>query len=315
MEYRELKKTGVKISAVGFGCWPMGVRGWGPVDDEESIKAAHKALDLGINFFDTAPGYGFGHSERMLGKALGERRKEIFLATKCGEEWDDKGRVWRNSKPEHIRKTCEESLKNLQTDCVDLFQVHHPDEKIPFAETMGEMSRLQGAGKIRFIGVSNFSVAQIKECQKYAEIVSLQPPYNMLRREAEKEILPFCKEQGIGVVVHSPLSQGLLTGKFTEDTEFPENDMRAHSPLFRGKAFKVIFKMLEELKSISAGYNRTMPQFAISWVLQNPAVTSAIVGAKRPSQVEENTGGADWKISDEDLKKIEEVLETGSRNL
>lgn len=310
MEYRELGKTGVKVSAVGFGCWAMGGANWGVVDDNDSIAAAQRALDSGITFFDTAPGYGFGHSERILGEALKERRKGIFLATKCGIDWDDKGKIWRNSKPEYIRKDCERSLKNLQTDYADLLQVHWPDEETPIADTMGEMLKLQKEGKIKFIGVSNFSVEQMKECQKYVELVSLQPPYSMLKRDAEKEILPFCLEQKISVVVYSPLQQGLLTGKFTEEPKFQKGDMRAFNPLFRGEPFKRILNIVDQLKEIAVKYNKSMTHLAINWVLCNPAVTVAIVGAKRPAQVQENIGGAGWKLSNEDLKKIEKILTT-----
>jgi len=308
VEYREIGKTGVKVSAVGFGCWAMGASGWGPVDDKESIEAVHKALDTGITFFDTAPGYGFGHSEQVLGKALGKRRKEIFLATKCGIDWDKDGRIFRNSKPEYIRKDCERSLKNLKTDCIDLLQVHWPDEKVPLADTMGEMLKLQKEGKIRFIGVSNFSVEQMKECQKYVELVSLQPPYSMLNRTIEAEIVPFCLEQKISILAYSPIQQGLLTGKYTPDTTFPQDDMRAHNPLFKGEVFKIILNTVDILRTIASKYNRTMTQFAINWVLCNPAVTVAIVGAKRPAQVQENAGGAGWKISEEDLKRVNEIL-------
>lgn len=308
MEYRELGKTGVKISAVGFGCWAMGAREWGSVSDEESINAVKKAFDVGINFFDTAPFYGFGHSEQILAKALGERRKDIFLATKVGLEWDNSGKLWTNSSPQYVRKDCERSLKNLNTDCTDLLQIHWPDEKTPIADTMGEMLKLQKEGKTRFIGVSNFSIEQIKECSKYGDIVSLQPPYSMIKREVGHHILPFCREQKIGVLAYSPLQQGLLTGKFGEDTKFPENDLRAHNPLFNGIAFKVIVRMVDKIKPLAEKYNKTMAQFAINWTLCNPAVTSAIVGAKRPSQVEDNAAGADWKISEEDLGAIEIIF-------
>lgn len=311
MEYRELGKTGVKVSAIGFGCWAMGGTNWGVVDDNDSISAAQRALDLGITFFDTAPGYGYGHSEKILGEALADRRKGIFLATKCGMEWDDKGGIWRNSKPEYIRKDCERSLKNLRTDYVDLLQVHWPDEETPIADTMGEMAKLQKEGKIKFIGVSNFSVEQMKECQKYVELASLQPPYSMLRRGAEKEILPFCLEQKIGVVVYSPLQQGLLTGKFTEEPKFQKGDMRADNPFFSGENFKRIMAVVDQLKEMAMNYSKSVGQLAINWVLCNPAVIVAIVGAKRPAQVQENVGGAGWKIKGEDLKKIEEILKTG----
>lgn len=309
MEYRELGKTGVKVSTVGFGCWAIGARGWGPVDDKDSIEAVKKAIDVGITFFDTAPSYGFGHSEQVLAKGLGQRRKDIFLATKCGIEWDEEGKIWSNSSPGYIRKDCERSLRNLGTDYVDLLQVHRPDEKVPIADTMGEMLKLQKEGKIKFIGVSNFSVAQMKECQKYVELVSLQPPYSMINRAIEQEIVPFCLEQKISILAYTPLQQGLLTGKYTPDTTFPKDDMRSQNPLFKGETFRMILKMVDELKVIASGYGRTMTQFAINWVLCNPAVAVAIVGAKKPAQVEENAGGTGWKISGEDLKKVNKILD------
>jgi len=310
LEYRELGKTGTKVSAVGFGCWAMWASGWGDVDDSESISAARRALDLGINFFDTAPGYGFNHSEKVLAKALEGKRKEAFLATKCGIDWEEKtGKIWKNSSPAYIRKDCERSLQTLNTDRIDLLQVHWPDEKVPISDTMGELAKLQKEGKIKYIGVSNYSVAQMKECRKYIELVSLQPPFSMLNRGVEQEILPFCLEQKISALAYSPIQQGLLTGKYTRDAVFPENDMRLHNPMFKGVIFEKIIAAVEEFKKMAKGYGRTMTQFAINWVLCNPALTVAIVGAKKPAQVEENAGGAGWKISDEDLKKTYEILD------
>lgn len=317
MEYRELGKTGVKVSAVGFGCWAMGGVGWGKVDDKESADAVNKAVDLGITFFDTAPSYGLGHSEQVLGKALGNRRKDVFLATKCGVEWDDKGEVWVNNSPAYVRKDCERSLNNLGCDKIDLLQVHWPDKSVPIADTIGEMAKLQKEGKIRFIGLCNLSVEQVKEARKHADIASFQIPYSMLSRNVEVEyfgtstlsMIKFCEQQGIGVIACSCLQQGLLTGKFKEDSKFAEEDIRANSPLFTGDIFKIMVKMAEGIKGVVFKQGCTTAQFAINWVLQNSAVSVALAGMKRPSQAEENAGGANCGINEEGIREVNKIFQ------
>ncbi len=319
MEYRTLGNSGLKLSAIGFGCWAMG-GGWGQTDDIESIAAVRRALDFGINFFDTADIYGFGHSEKVLAEALGSRRKDVVVATKVGLAWDEHGCMFRSSTRHHIMMAVEASLKRLKTDYIDLYQVHWPDYHTPFEITMKAMDDLVKSGKVRYIGVSNFTAKQLKECMEIRPIHSLQPPYNILMRGAEKDLFPFCRKKGIGIVAYGPLAYGLLTGKFTKDTKFPQNDWRSgelfpdpgdwqpHINLFHGIQFRRNLKIVEKLKKISNRYAKTVGQLAISWVLSNPAITSAIVGAKRPSQLEENIGSAYLKLTKKDLSEIDEIL-------
>jgi aryl-alcohol dehydrogenase-like predicted oxidoreductase len=319
MEYRRLGNTDLKLSEIGFGCWAMG-GGWGQTDDRESIAAVRRALDLGINFFDTADIYGFGYSEEVLSEALGSRRNEVIVATKGGLAWDEHGCIFRSSSRYHIMQAVEESLKRLKTSYIDLYQIHWPDWHTPFEVTMKVLDDLIKSGKVRYVGVSNFTVKQMKECMKVRPVHSLQPPYNMLMRDIEKGELPFCRRNGIGVVAYGPLAYGLLTGKFTNDTKFPKADWRSgelfpdpgdwqrHIDLFHGKQFGRNLKVVEKLKKIAARREKTVGQLAIAWILSNPAVTSAIVGAKRPSQLEENIGGVGWEITKEELLRIDEIL-------
>jgi aryl-alcohol dehydrogenase-like predicted oxidoreductase len=308
MQYRPLGKSDVRVSAVGTGCWAIGGDLWGPVDDNESVAAIQRSLDLGISFIDTADVYGFGHSEEITGKALKGRREKAVLATKVGQRWDDTGRVWQDSSRGYVLQACDASLRRLQVDVIDLYQVHWPDRQTPFGETMTALNELQQAGKIRHIGVSNFSVPQMRECLQHASIVSLQPPYSMFQRGIEADILPFCQENGIGVVVYGPLYRGLLTGKFRKEVEFPENDLRRNDPQFHGEQLKRNNALIEQLRPIADGHGVTLANLAARWCIEHPAVTVAICGAKRPSQVEENARAGDFTLSQDDMRRIEEVL-------
>ena len=313
MEYRNLGATDLRISTVSFGCWAMGGVWWGKVDDDESIAAVRGALDLGVNFFDTADVYGFGHSEEILAKALGSRRNQVYVATKGGLEWDDKNNITPNNSRAHILSAAEASLRRLKTDAIDLYQIHWPDPKVPIAETATACLELLNSGKVRAVGVSNFSASQMAEWREVAPLHSLQPPYSLLDRAVEAEILPYCLENNIGVIVYSPLQRGILTGKFTADSKFGSDDLRSGDKGYQGEDFERNLAIVEELKRLAAKASKTVGQLAIAWVLSNPAVTSAIVGAKRPSQVEENVGGAGWALTEAQKAEIEQIIARGGQ--
>jgi len=320
MEYQNLGVSNLKISKLGFGCWAVG-GSWGNTDDKESIAAIRKAIELGINFFDTADVYGFGHSESLLSNALGKRRKDVIIATKVGLAWDEHGCLFRASTRNHILNAVDASLKRLKTDYIDLYQIHWPDTNTPFEITMEVMDSLVKSGRVRYVGVSNFNVKQIRECMKTRAIHSLQPPYNMLMRDVEKNLLSFCRRNAIGVVTYGTLAYGLLTGKFTRDTVFADNDWRSgklfadpgdwqyHINIFHGKQYLRNLKIVEKLKKVAKKYNKTVGQLATAWVLSNPSVSCALIGARNVGQLEQNIGGQGWKIEKEDMVKINSILE------
>ncbi len=312
MEYRFLGNSDLEVSTICFGCWAIGKWGWGnDVDDANSIAAIHRALDLGINFFDTADVYGRGHSEEILAKALGRRRKEVIIATKVGNRWDESGRIWGDLSREYILKAVDDSLRRLQTEVIDLYQVHRPDENTPICETMEALLECVKAGKVRYIGLSNQTPEQIREYLKYGPVVSLQPPLNLLYRYAEVQLLPLCQEKNIGVIPYSPLARGLLTGKYDRPVSFPEGDFRRDYFLFMGEAFARNIKIVKALQKYAEAAGRPVSHLAIAWILAHPAVTSAIVGAKRPKQIEETAGAFDWKLGQDELKAIDRIVFSG----
>jgi aryl-alcohol dehydrogenase-like predicted oxidoreductase len=315
MKTRQLGKNGPYLTEIGLGAWAIGGPwswGWGEQDDEESIKTIHRSL-AEINWIDTAAVYGLGRGEEIVGRAVKDRRKEVFLATKCGLVWDDRRRVRNNNRPESIRMECENSLRRLNTDTIDLYQIHWPDKNVPVEESWGEMTRLKEEGKVLHIGVSNFGVDLLERCQNIHPLQSLQPPYNMVQRDVEREIFPWCKEHGVGVVAYSPLQSGLLTGKFSRDfiNTLAEDDWRRaqNHTYFREPMFSKVLDFVDRATLVADKYDKTIAQLAIAWVLMHPAVTSAIVGARTAAQAEQNVGGAGWQISIEDMEKIEEIYQ------
>ena len=308
---KQLGKNGPLLSAIGFGAWAIGGPwqfGWGKVDDNDSIKAIHTALDNGINWIDTAAVYGFGHSEEVVGNAVKGKREKVFIATKCGLVNDGSGNAINNLDPKSVRNEIENSLKRLQTDYIDLYQIHKPDPKIPVEDSWGTLVELKKEGKTKFIGVSTYDVSLLEKCMKIEQVQSLQPPYSMLKRNYEESVLPYCLKNNIGVVAYSPMQAGLLSGKF-DINKLAEDDWRRKNFFFNEPVLTKALSLVEKLRPIAKKSGKTVGQLAIAWVLKNPAITSAIVGARTADQSRENIDAADYIISDNDMKEIKKYLE------
>jgi aryl-alcohol dehydrogenase-like predicted oxidoreductase len=304
VEHRRLGPTDLKVSRVGFGGWPIGGHGWGPVDDHQSIGAVHKALDLGVTLFDTADVYGFGHSEEILCQALGERRKDVVLATKFGVRWNERGETCLDLTPRWVEEALEGSLRRLKLDCLPLYQMHKPDPKTPIEETMAALKLCQQEGKIRYIGCSNFSVDMTIRADRESRLGSSQSAYNLIDRAMEVELLPCSVELGIGVIAHSPLAKGLLSGKFGMNAHFAPNDIRSRSPYFQPGPLEKNLKAVERLREVARRYGKTPAQVALRWLLDNPAVMSVIPGIKTPEQAIENAGAMGWSLAKEDYEML-----------
>jgi aryl-alcohol dehydrogenase-like predicted oxidoreductase len=312
MKTKRLGNSDLSITPIGFGAWAIGGSGWefgwGDQDDKASIVAIHRALELGVNWIDTAAVYGMGHSEEVVAAALktwpGPRP---YVFTKCGLLWDNQGYVHRNLKAESIRRECENSLRRLKVDAIDLYQIHWPSEDLE--EGWTEMAQLQKEGKVRWIGASNFDAAQLRQAEKIAPITSLQPPYSLIRREIESEILPYCRSNDIGVVVYSPMQSGLLAGAMTRErvAKLPDSDWRSRDPEFREPKLSKNLALVERVRQVGHKYRRPPGHVAVAWVLRNPAVTAAIVGARSAQQVEQNVGAAELHLTDDDIAEIEGV--------
>lgn len=300
METVQLGSQGPQVSRIAFGAWAAGGHGWGDVDDRETVAAIRRSIELGANFIDTAEVYGNGHSEEIVGRAInGIPRDDVFVATKRDASDLSAGA---------IKKAVDGSLKRLQLDYVDLYQMHWPDPKVDVHESMQAMVDLVRDGKVRYIGASNFDVPLLMACLEVRHLDSLQPPLDMLKRDVEAEILPFCRDHGIGVIVYSPMAKGLLTGKYKPADTFPSGDFRGMDPRYQGEAFQRNLRIVDRLRPIADRNGKTMAQLAVAWTLAHEGVTSAIVGAKRPSQVEENVGAADWSLSADDMQEVDDIL-------
>ena len=301
---RQLGKTDLHITTLGFGSWAIGGGGWefawGPQDDTESIKTIHRALDLGMNWIDTAAVYGLGHSEEIVGRALKERSDRPYLFTKCTLLWDEKRKIRHTMKAESIRRELEDSLRRLRVDAIDLYQIHWPDPDSEIEEGWTTLAALKREGKVRYIGVSNFNVQQMARAQAIAPIDSLQPPYSILRPEIEEKILPFCQRHRIGVIVYSPMMCGLLTGKMTREriAAFPRDDWRRRDSEFQEPRLSRNLELVERLRAIGQRHGRSPAEVAIAWTLRHPAVTGAIVGARRPEQVDEIIRAGEFRLSE-----------------
>lgn len=289
MKYRKLGKNGPEISVIGFGSWAIGGAGWasawGSQNDDMSSESVRAALDAGVTFYDTAAVYGLGHSEEVLGQALRGDRDRVVIATKCGLVWDENGAITRTGAYESVLREAEASLKRLGTDYIDLYQMHWPDAELPAEETMRAMDKLVRDGKVRYVGVSNYNVEQLMQSLTVRHIDSLQPPYSILRPAAEKELLPFCQANGIGVVAYSPLTSGLLSGNYTYETTFGPDDWRSRNKAHTGEGLRSNVDKAEKLKLIAARFDITLPQLAVAYDLAHPAITSAIVGVRKPSHI------------------------------
>jgi aryl-alcohol dehydrogenase-like predicted oxidoreductase len=308
MKYVRLGRTGPEVSAIAFGTWAFGGE-WGAFDETGAKGAIHRALALGITLFDTAQAYGFGVSERLLGDALWERvrREDVIVATKGGlrKQGDE---LIRDESASWLRVGVESSLRNLRTDYIDLYQVHWPDPTTPAEETGAALEDLVQSGKVRHVGVSNYDVKQMDDLARSGRVQTLQPPYHMFRRNIETEILPYCAEHEIGVLVYGALAHGLLSGGMTPTTTFPADDWRSKSSDFTGEPFLRNLQVVERLKGFADERGMTLPQLAVAWTLSHPAVDVAIVGARRPSHLDETVAAADLTLSIEDRRQVNRIL-------
>jgi aryl-alcohol dehydrogenase-like predicted oxidoreductase len=304
VEHRRLGPTDLKVSRVGFGGWPIGGHGWGPVEDQQSIRAVRQALDLGVTLFDTADVYGFGHSEEVLSEALGEHRKGVVLASKFGLRWNERGETCLDSTPGWVVEALEGSLRRLKLDCLPLYQIHWPDPKTPIEETMAALKMCQKQGKIRYIGCSNFSVEMTVRADRESRLGSSQSAYNLVDRAMETEWFPCSAEMGIGVIAHSPLAKGLLSGKFESHAQFAPNDIRSRSKYFQAGELEKNLKAVERLREVAGRTGKTPAQVALRWILEHPAVTAVIPGIKTPEQAIENAGAMGWSLAKEDYEML-----------
>ncbi len=314
MEYRVLGKSGLNVSVIGFGAWGIGGSPfWSNEGDVVSERAIMKAYDLGVNFFDTAPVYGFGHSEELIGKTLKPFRDNVIYATKCGLRWEKQslGSITKNARRKSILEEIDQSLKRLNTDHIDLYQVHWPDVETPQDETMETLLKIQEQGKIKVIGVSNYSVDQMKTIMKSGRIESLQPDYSLLNRSVEKDIVPYCSENNIGIIAYSPLASGLLTGKYGKHTKFSDWRGKGIIGCFSGPLFERNMEKIDKLKVMGNSIGKTCGQMAINWLLAQPGLTTALLGVKNEQQVEENIKALGWELDLAQQKKISCLFSDG----
>jgi aryl-alcohol dehydrogenase-like predicted oxidoreductase len=311
MTTRKLGNSDLEITSIGIGSWAIGGGGWqfawGAQDDNESVAAIRSALDKGMNWIDTAAVYGFGHSEEIVAEGVKGLAKRPYIFTKCGRLGREDGSIYGSLKAASVREECEASLKRLKVDTIDLYQIHWPDPDADIEEAWTELAKLRQEGKLRWIGVSNFNVAQMKRVQAIAPITSLQPPYSLVRPAVQEEILPYAKSQNIGVIVYSPMCAGLLTGKMTREraAALPQDDWRRRNVEFQEPNLSRNLELVELLKKIGSRHGRTPGETAIAWTLNNSAVTAAIVGIRRPDQVEGIAGALEFRLSPEEVAEID----------
>jgi aryl-alcohol dehydrogenase-like predicted oxidoreductase len=311
MNTKRLGNSDLFVTPIGFGAWAIGGSGWefawGSQDDSDSVAAIREALDAGINWIDTAAVYGLGHSEEVVARALEGVRDRPYLFTKCSMVWDGRRDIRHNLKADSVRRECEASLRRLRVEAIDLYQVHWPDPDEDIEEGWATLAALKAEGKVRHIGVSNFNVAQMKRAQAIAPITSLQPRYSLLHREIEAEVLPYCAREKIGVIAYSPMASGLLTGAMTREriAALPADDWRKRHPDFQEPRLSRNLRLVSLLRTIGKRRGHTPDEVAVAWVLRNPAVTGAIVGARRPGQVRGVVGAAELRLSPREAAEIE----------
>lgn len=311
VEYVSIPQTGIKVSRIGIGTWAIGGWMWGGTDTVNSIKALLRAFDMGLNLVDTAPVYGFGLSEEIVGKAIKEygKRDKVVIATKVGLEWTPDGKVCRNSSKNRIFREIEDSLKRLGTDYIDIYQIHWPDPKVPFEETAEAMLKLYKDGKIRAIGVSNYSPEQMEAFVRVAPLHVCQPPYNLFERDIEKDILPYCEQRGILMLFYGAICRGLLSGRISEKTTFEGDDLRKIDPKFQKPLSSQYLSAVEELdKFARERYNRRVIHLAVRWLLDRSPLGVALWGVRKPQQLDDIPAVFGWKLTQEDMQLIDEIL-------
>ena len=321
MKTRKLGWTDLNLSTIGLGTWAIGGGGWryswGPQDDRESIATILHALEMGVSWIDTAPVYGLGHSEEIVGKAIEGLRDKPIVATKCGMVWDKNREISNCLKEESIRSEVEASLKRLKVDVIDLYQIHWPMPDGDIEEAWRTIADLVDKGKIRYAGVSNFNVEQLERIQDIHPIASLQPPYSMLRREVEDELLVFCAENDIGIVAYSPMERGLLAGKFSRERvqNLPKDDQRREETRFQEPELSANLELVEDLRRMAEKRGKTVAQLAIAWVLRRPEITAAIVGARHLYQIEETIAAGEWTLSGDNIAAVDVLLNKRRKTL
>jgi len=310
VEYTSINGTNLKSSRIGLGTWAIGGWMWGGTDERESIQTIHAALDKGINLIDTAPVYGFGVSEEIVGKAIEERghREKVIIATKVGLEWHD-GSVSRNSSPDRIRKEVQDSLRRLRTDYIDIYQVHWPDLAVPIEETARTMQDLFREGLIRAIGVSNYSTEQMNRFMSVSELHTVQSPYNLFERQIDRDVLPYVREKNLSVFAYGPLCRGLLTGTMQPDTKFTGDDLRQSDPKFQPPRFAQYLNAVQQLDDLAQKrYGKHVIDLAVRWVLDQPGITAALWGARHPAEREGVAVALDWNLGTDTRAAINQIL-------
>ncbi len=323
MQHRRLGASDINASVITYGAWAIGGTMWGGTDEKASIESIQASIDAGVTTIDTAPIYGYGYSEELVAKAIKDRRDQVQILTKFGLRWDstdgehffdldEKGKtvnIYKNARKQSILKECDDSLRRLKTDYIDLYQCHWRDTTTPLEETMEACAQLLKEGKVRAIGVSNFTAADIEKCSSIVPIASNQPPYSMVLRDIEKDVLPYCRDHDIATVVYSPLQRGLLTGKFKPDHKFAPGDHRASTPQFQPAFIERVNKFLEELKPLAERHNTTLGNVVLNWTIQQPGITVALVGARDAAQAIENAKAADVRLTKDEIATINKLLQ------